>query len=212
MKLSSVVLAAAYIVIMNSTLAFASPEKYVFDKNLTYVGFVINYLAIFPVTGRFYDFQGSFIIDHEDPEKNRADIIIKTASIDVGSEERNIDIRGPDLFNSNKYPKMIFRSDKIELASDDTGRITGDLTLLGVTKPVTLDFVKVSVVNAPETRKDSRFSSGFAVTGKIKRSDFGLNSDILPIGDTVTLLVCYRLEKCNSSYTRRQAIKPLYNE
>jgi polyisoprenoid-binding protein YceI len=82
---------------------------------------------------------------------------------------------------------MVFHSNTIEIEPDNTGRMTGDLTLLGITKPVILTFVKMP-------GKDKRLSNGYKITGVIKRSDFGMNGFIRPIGNVVTLLVYYNIE------------------
>jgi polyisoprenoid-binding protein YceI len=153
MKFFGIICTTAVICLTGSTLTLAAPEKFNLDKDLTYVGFSVSYLAIVPVNGRFDDFEGAFIIDSEHPENNRADIIIKTTSIDAGSESRNRDIRGPALFNVEEYPEMIFHSSAIELFPDNTGLIKGNLTLRGVTKPVTLDLIRVPDIETQEAKK-----------------------------------------------------------
>lgn len=197
MKFFAVVLIATCSLAVHT---FARPvsETFSLDKNHTYVGFDVSYLIVLRAIGRFNDFEGSFVIDREYPENNRADIIIKTSSVDTGVELQNKDIRGPGLFNTAHHPTMTFHSKSIKFNADNTGRITGDLTLLGITKPITLDIVRVPhTSDLQDTDKDKNFADGFKVTGKIKRSDFGMNAFIRPIGNTVTLLVCYRLPTCH---------------
>lgn len=194
-----------------SVTAHASPEKFSLDKNHTYVGFDVSYLIVARVSGRFDDFQGSFVIDREHPEKNRADIIIKTGSVDTGIKAWDEDIRGPGLFDTAHYPTMVFHSKKIEMGLDNTGLITGDLTLLGITKPVTMDIVRVPDLKFKGPGKDESFAGGFKAIGKIKRSDFGMNAYIKPIGNTVTLYVCYNMVKCGGENANQEEIKPKYN-
>jgi polyisoprenoid-binding protein YceI len=180
-------------------------EKFSLDKDHTYVGFNVSYLVLAHVSGQFDDFKGSFVIDRDHPENSRANIVIQTASIDTGVKARDADIRGPGLFNAEQFPTMTFHSNKIEMGTDNTGRMTGDLTLLGITKPVTLDLVKMPGENKSLT-------NGYKVTGQIKRSDFGMNAFIRPIGNIVTLLVCYNMEGCDSPEAQRGEGKTLYNQ
>ncbi len=192
------------LLITSGTYASGVAEKFSFDKDHTTVGFNVSYLLLARVSGRFDDFKGSFVIDHENPENSRADIVIQTASVDTGIKARDADIRGPGLFNADRYPTMVFHSDKIEMITNDTGRMTGDLTLLGITKPVTLDLVKMP-------GQDKSLINGYKVTGQIKRSDYGMNAFIRPIGNVVTLLVCYNMEECSSGDTDQNKAKPRYN-
>lgn len=192
---------------MMTSGAYASSvaEKFSLDKDHTTVGFNVNYLLLARVSGRFDDFKGSFIIDRENPENSHADIVIQTASVDTGIKARDADIRGPGLFNADRYPTMVFHSDKIEMITDNTGRMTGDLTLLGITKPVTLDLVKMP-------GQDKSLINGYKVTGQIKRSDYGMNAFIRPIGNVVTLLVCYNMEECTSEKAQPAKGKGRFNQ
>lgn len=203
MKRSGLILLVAFI-IAGGADASSAVEKFNLDKDHTTVGFNVSYLVLARVSGRFDDFKGSFIIDRENPENSRADIIIQTASVNTGFKARDADIRGPGLFNADRYPTMVFHSDTIQMGPDNTGQMTGDLTLLGITKPVTLDLVK-------EPGEDKNLTNGYKVTGKIKRSDFGMNAFIRPIGNVVTLLVCYNMAECTSEETR-QKNKARYNQ
>lgn len=193
------------LVIASGVHASGVVEKFSLDKNYTYVGFNVSYLILARVSGRFNDFRGSFVIDRENPENSRADIVIQTASVDTGIKARDADIRGPGLFNAEQYPTMIFHSDKIEMGPGNTARMTGDLTLLGITKPVTLDLVKMP-------GKDKSLINGYKVTGQIKRSDFGMNAFIRPIGNVVTLLVCYNMEECAPEEVLPEKGQARYNQ
>lgn len=107
---------------------------------------------------------------------------------------------------------MIFHSKRIVLKKDNTGIITGDLTLLGITKPVTLNLVKIMDARSQKQGKHSGFAGGFKVTGQIRRSDFGMNAYIQPIANTVTLYVCYDMIKCGGEDTNQEKIRPHYNQ
>lgn len=204
MRRFGAVLIAALMIISGVQTARAA-EEFSLDKDRTTIGFNVSYLLLARVSGRFDDFKGSFIIDREHPEKSRADIIIQTASVNTGFKTWDADIRGPGLFNVALHPTMVFHSDKIELRADNTGQITGDLTLLGITKPVALDLVKGAGA-------DKGFANGFKVTGEIKRSDFGMNAFIQPIGNVVTLLVCYNIADCREDDPYKNKGPARYNQ
>lgn len=191
--------------LMMTSGAYASgpAEKFSLDKDHTTVGFNVSYLLLVRISGRFDDFKGSFVIDRENHENSRADIVIQTASVDTGIKARDADIRGPGLFNAALYPTMVFHSSAMLVGPDNTGQITGDLTLLGITKSVRLDFAEVP-------GKDKSLTNGYKVIGQIKRSDFGMNAFIRPIGNVVTLLVCYNVEICTTDNEQRD--KPRYNQ
>ncbi len=185
--------------------AYGVVEKFSLDKSRTFVGFNVSYLVLARVSGRFGDFKGSFVIDRKQPKNSRADIIIQTASVDTGYAARDADIRGPDLFDAERYPTMVFHSNTIEMVTDEIGHVTGDLTLLGITKPVTLSLTK-------RPGLDKSLTNGYKVTGQIKRSDFGMNAFIRPIGNVVTLVVCYNMEACTPEDAQPEKDKRQYNQ
>lgn len=193
------------LLITSGAYASSVAEKFSLDKDDTTAGFNVSYFLLMRISGRFDDFKGSFIIDHENPENSHADIVIQTASVDTGIKARDADIRGPALFNADRYPTMVFHSDKIEMGPDNTGRMTGELTLLGITKPVTLNLVKMP-------GQDKGLVNGYKVTGQIKRSDYGMNAFIRPIGNVVMLLVCYNMTKCVSEDQQQETAKGRYNQ
>lgn len=212
MKFKDIFFAGVFVLFSAKAFAQQTIETFSLDQDNTYIGFEVSYFVIFRVAGQFRDFEGLFVIDRDNPDNSKVDIIIKTASVDTGSPKKNSDIRGPALFNAEKYPEMIFHSKKISYNDDNAGVITGDLTLRGVQKPVVLDILKVPGEKAQEASSGHSFADGFMVTGKIKRSDFGMNDFTIPIGDAVTLLVCYNLEKCDASRARLQKTPPQYNQ
>lgn len=197
-KIFSVILTMTFVIFSISTTALAAQEKFSLDENNSYVGFEVSYFFLMEVTGHFNDFEGIIIIDRKHPENSYTNLVVKTTSIDAGSKSRNKDIRGPALFNVDKYPEMIFHGDKIEIGPGNTALIRGNLTLLGVTRPLTLDLITgVPDVKSHETGNDNAFSDGFKITGKFKRSDFGMNGSSGPLGNVVDLFLCYKLEECN---------------
>jgi polyisoprenoid-binding protein YceI len=195
----------AMLVMMGNAPVSRAAEKFRLDKNHTVIEFDVSYLLLARVHGRFDEFAGSFVIDRDHPAQSRADIAIQTASVNTGNQNRDADISGPRFFNSAHYPTMVFHSNNVTIYPDNSGQITGDLTLLGVTQSVTLDLLSL-----PGT--DKNMAGGFEVAGKIKRSDFGMNKSALPVGNIVTLRVCYNLATCPASRHPRRAATSRYND
>lgn len=166
------------------------------------MGFEVGYLVLSRVRGRFEDFQGEMVIDEEHPERSRVAIAIETNSVDTGTERRDALIRGPILFDSERFPTMSFHSTFVEWKADSGGHIAGELSLLGVTKPIQLDFVRVQG-QAQHTR------DSFKVTGEVKRSDFHMDGYPGVVGNTVTLLICYNMQVC--AFDARGDKKSRYN-
>lgn len=178
-------------------------EKFILDNADTIIRFNVNYLILTSISGHFNDFTGSFVIDRDNPKNSSVDIVIQTDSVDTGFAARDSEISGPGLFNSAFYPEMHFHSHIFEIGSEDnTGHIIGDLSLHGVTKPMILDLYQVA---------GKRNTVGFVVTGQIKRSDFGISGFMIPVGNIVTLLVCYNVQDCKPPYTKSEMYKPQYN-
>jgi polyisoprenoid-binding protein YceI len=159
-----------------------SPKEFALQNTTTYIGFDVRYLGIRHVNGQFHDFHGSFSNDATHPEYNHADIIINTKSIDTGSKYRDRDLKGSSFFDVDQYPTMIFYSKNIKWDSGYSGTITGNLTLLGVTKPLKMHIQKI---------KTDSDGDAFIVTGQIKRTDFGMNALRGIIGNNVFLTINY---------------------
>ena len=165
----------------------AQAETYTIDKDHSNVSFTIRHL-VSKVTGNFDDFSGTINFDDKSPTKGGADVDIKTASIDTRVDKRNEHLKSPDFFDVAKYPDMTFKTTKVT-GSAKKLKVTGDLTLHGVTKPVTLD------AEFGGTTKDPWGNTrvGFSGKTKINRKDFGLtwNKAIetggLMVGDDVDI-------------------------
>ncbi|MCL4677319.1 MAG: YceI family protein [Alphaproteobacteria bacterium] len=188
MRHLSCIFAVLLLVICGSAASYAS-KKLSLDQGDTSVGIEVGYLVISRVRGRFEDFHGSMIIDSEYPERSHVAISINTNSVSTGDKGRDSVIRGPMLFHADRFPAMLFESDLVKMSGDGGGHIDGQLSLRDVTKPVTLNFLKVQGA-------DRLLGDGFKVTGAIKRSDFDMNRYAGIIGNTVTLLICFNTHTC----------------
>lgn len=162
--------------------AQAQVENYSFDKAHTQIFFAVNHLGFSTSRGKFTEFDGGFVFDRADPAKSSVNVTIKTASVDMSDKPWEDHLKNADFFDVEKFPDMTFKSTAIEVTGENTANITGDLTILGVTKPVTLEVVHNKSDKHPFGDK---YVSGFSAKASIKRSDFGMNYGLPVIGDDV---------------------------
>jgi len=162
-------------------------DKYRLDPVHTFVVFKVADLGYAHVVGWFTDVAGELTFDPADVSKSELSVTIKTASIDTHYEPRNKDLMSPDFLNVAEFPEMTFTSTASEKTGDKTGTVTGDLTLLGVTKPVTLEVTFNQI--APNPFNSDTPTAGFTAHTVIKRSDFGMTAYLPAIGDEVDITI-----------------------
>ena len=167
-------------------------DKYTINLANSTVGFSIMRMGLNNLTGRFKEFSGSILFDEQNVSNSKVEVTIKTASFDSGFDARDKDLRSPNFFNVFEFPEMKFVSTKIVKTGENTGTITGNLTLLGVTKPVTLKtkFNRTSI--HPRNKKTY---SGFSATGTLDRTDWGMNRLAKFVGPQVNLIIEVLAEK-----------------
>ncbi len=178
---------AALILAGTVSTALAAPATYKVDPAHVSVVFNIDHLGFSKMWGRFNDVTGTIVYDDADPAAGKVEILIKTESVDTNHQKRDDHLRSPDYLNAMEFPDMTFVSTKIEKTGDKAGKIHGELTMLGVTKPVVLDAVLNNVGQHP-FRKEVTVA-GFSATTKIKRSDFGMSYSVPVIGDDLELFI-----------------------
>ncbi len=149
--------------------AHAAP--WVLDGDHTTVGFAVKHMMVTDVKGTFDKVTGTVEIDDKDPSKSRVDVEIDVASVNTRNAKRDEHLRSADFFDTAKFAKMTFKSTKVEVAKDGSLKITGDLSLHGVTKPVTLS---ASPLSAEFKDPWGGTHRGTTATAKINRKDFGL--------------------------------------
>jgi len=142
---------------------------YAIDKAHTTVEFVARHLMITKVRGRFTDFEGVVQIA-EVPEESTAEVTIQAASIDTGDKGRDEHLRSGDFFDLEQYPTLSYRSTGVEKAKGDSWKLHGELTVRGVTRPVTLDLE----FNGTQTDPWGGERIAFTATTELDREDFGL--------------------------------------
>ncbi|MGH1456172.1 MAG: YceI family protein [Alphaproteobacteria bacterium] len=161
-------------------------ENYSFDKAHTQILFFVDHLGFSKSQGEFHDYDGGFTFDRENPENSMIDITIQTASIDMDDKPWDDHMKNADFFNVEQFPSMTFKSTSIEVTGENTADITGDFTLLGVTKPVTL---KVIHNKSDKHAFSGKYVAGFSASAVIKRSEFGMEYGLPMVGDDVNVMI-----------------------
>lgn len=145
-------------------------EAFKIDPVHSKVMFKVRHLGISTVTGQFNKFSGSFTFDPAEPENAHVSARIEAASVDTGVEARDKDLRSANFFEVAKFPELSFSSTRIEPGENGHFKLTGNLTLHGVTRAVTLDAILGGIITDPWGKK----RAAFTVDGTINRKDFGL--------------------------------------
>ncbi len=166
--------------------AAAAPQSFAVNKPHTIVAFTVDRQGLTKMLGSFSKVDGEFTLDRDSPAASKVKVVVETSSIYTGFEPRDQALRSPSFFNAQEFPTMTFVSTKVERTGEKTAKITGDLTMLGVTKPVTFNAVLNAIKQDPKSKKDV---AGFSVTGSLKRSDFGMKYLVGPIGDDVSMML-----------------------
>ncbi|HMV19882.1 MAG: polyisoprenoid-binding protein [Betaproteobacteria bacterium] len=166
-----------------STHSFAAPETYTVDNEHTYPSFTYNHLGFSTQTHRFLKTSGTVVWDKA-AETGSVDITIDAKSVDAGSAIFAEHIQAPELFDTANYPTITFKSTGVKFKDGDPVSIDGNLTIKGITKPVTLTVTQFAAKINPMVRRDAIGAN--AVT-KIKRSDFNVSKAVPFVSDEVTL-------------------------
>jgi polyisoprenoid-binding protein YceI len=163
--------------------------EYTLDPAHTRIGFVARHAMVTKVRGAFNEFSGAAHLDGENPNRSSAQVTIQAASIDTRNADRDAHLRSNDFLQMDEYPEITFRSTEISWTGDDTFDVTGDLTIKGMTRPVTIPFTFEGQATDPfgNTRV------GFEGSTTINRKDFGvtwnaaLETGGVLVGDKIVL-------------------------
>jgi len=161
-------------VLVAGLLALAAPAlaaTYEIDTAHSAISFKIKHLTISSVKGTFDDFAGTFTFDQANPAAASVEAVIQAASISTGNTKRDDHLRNPDFFDVAQFPTITFKSTGLTMTTASEGVLMGDLTMHGVTKPVTLAVVFNGAVKDPWGND----KVGFSATGKLDRTEFGLS-------------------------------------
>jgi polyisoprenoid-binding protein YceI len=150
--------------------ALAGAEAWDIDSSHSGVSFQIRHFFSM-VSGRFSSFHGAMLFDEKDPTRSSMEFTIDATSISTDNEKRDGHLKSPDFFNVEKFPTLTFKSTKIEKGADANHfSVTGDFTMIGVTKPITVQVQLLGI--GPDAWGGTR--AGFTATGVVNRKDFGM--------------------------------------
>ncbi|MFF5187154.1 YceI family protein [Streptomyces sp. NPDC000345] len=159
-----------------TTTATVNPDlaaltgDYTIDPAHTTIGFVARHAMVTNVKGKFNDFTGSLHLDGGDPSRSTASLDVRMDSIDTGSADRDGHLKSADFFRTDEFPEMTFRSTSAEALGGDDYRVTGDLSILGVTRTITIDLEFNGSAKDPFGNE----RVGFEGKAEILRSEWGL--------------------------------------
>jgi polyisoprenoid-binding protein YceI len=180
--------------------AEAKPEKYEIDPAHFTIALKVRHIGYFDMIGLFTEGAGNFTFDEKSPAVSDIRVVIKTESFFSGHEKRDDHVRSADFLNAKEFPEMVFVGKRAEKTGDRTGKIHGDLTLRGVTKPLTLAITWNKSGEYPfggGLLGGKPYVAGFNANGKLKRSDFGMTYavDNGAVGDDVELILGFEARR-----------------
>ena len=172
--------------------AVAAPVTWKVDPAHTEVGFDVRHFFT-KVHGVFHDTQGTIVFDEQDPTAIKVDASARVASVDTGNRNRDSDLQTPDFFNAATDSILSFRSTKVEKTGKSKYKVTGDLTMRGVTKQVVFDAEFLGSSTVSVEGKSWGAKAGFSATTVVNRQEFGINwnkaldNGGMMVGDDVTI-------------------------
>lgn len=161
--------------------AFAAPWN--IDKSHAVITFSVNHLGFSETRGVFEKYDATIDFDPENVEATQVEVVIDAASVNTFWPKRDDHIRNPDFFDTAQHPTITFKSTKVTKTGDDTATLDGEVTMLGVTKPVT--FAAKLVKMGPHPFRPELMVAGMQITGEIDRTEFGMNKFAPAIGAVI---------------------------
>jgi polyisoprenoid-binding protein YceI len=179
--------AALSALLLTGVNAFAQSTTWTIDKNHSHSDFAVKHAMVSTVRGSLSGITGTLAWDDKDPTKSSVEVSIPSTSITTNNEARDKHLKSPDFFDVEKYPTLTFKSTSVKSVGGKL-EVTGDLTMIGVTKSVTLT---VDGPTAPVKGQGGKLVIGLSATGMVKRSDFNLGPKFGPtaIGDDVQFTI-----------------------
>jgi len=170
-----------------SPAAVAEPKTFVIDDEHFSIVFEIMHIGYAPVMGMFREVEGEFVYDEEARELSSGQLVFKSDSVYTNHEKRDDHVRGTDFLNTEEYPEITFTVTGFETTGENTGKVTGDLEMLGQTNPVVLDVTLNKAAVYPFGHEE--YTLGISASTTLKRSDWGMTYglDQNMVGNEVTL-------------------------
>lgn len=182
--------ALGIVLMMTLMIQAGLADTYKVDPVHSSIVFRIGHLKVSNVTGRFNGATGTVEYDPAAPEKTSFDVKVASKDVDTANTTRDTHLRSADFFDVEKYPTIGFKSNNVKSAGEDTFEVTGDLTLHGVTKPITITLKHTGT--GADAQGVAR--SGFATEFTINRTDYGMKSS-MGVADEVKLMVTLEVAK-----------------
>ena len=169
---------------------WASEDEYIIDKSHFSIGFLVEHVGYAKTLGMFRDIDGSYIHDVKNKKINDINIVINTDSVFTNDEKRDEHLKSPDFLHVDKYPEMVFKATDIKINNDET-IINGNLTLLGITRPLVLTGKINKIGKYPFGGIIKPYVMGISAKGTIKRSDHAMMYAIKDnlVGDEIELII-----------------------
>ena len=168
------------------------PGSYSVEPNHTRVTFGVSHMGFTTYYGDFTKTSGTLMLDPKKPDSSDIDVTVASDSVLVPNDKLLGELKSDQWLDAAKYPDITFKSTKVTKTGAETAKVTGDFTLHGVTKPLTLN---VRFNGAGTNPLDKAYTTGFDAEGKIKRSDFGVKTYVPLIGDEVDIKISAAFEK-----------------
>jgi polyisoprenoid-binding protein YceI len=181
--LSAIIVFSLFIIFTNAGSTAGAAEIYSVDGQRSTATFSIRKLGVANIAGSFSDISGTVVFDKENPADDSFDITVGVASLNTHSERRDKLMRSADFFDVEKHPKLSFKSAKVRKTKDGRYEATGDFSLHGVKKIMTIVFEVAKEREDPTGGRQLVLKTQFA----IKRSEYGIKKDIPVIGDKVKI-------------------------
>ena len=184
MNMQRLLCAAASLTLLIGGVARAG-DTYKVDPVHATAAFKIKHANVANFYGRINAPEGTIVVDEADSTKTTFDIQLKAANIDSGNPKRDDHLKSPDFFSAQEFPTISFKSTSVKKTGDNKLEVTGDMTMHGQTKPVTVTLEQGGPSDVPRMGKRAGFSGEFTV----KRSDFGMTKFTEVLGDEVTIML-----------------------
>jgi polyisoprenoid-binding protein YceI len=178
-------LALLSLIAMFAAPVLAAPENYTIDPRHTFPSFEVNHLGFSTQRGRFNSTSGKITLDRE-AKRGTVQVTIDTSSVSTGVPKLEEHLRGEDFFDVAQHPAMTFKSNNLKFNGDVPVAAEGEITIRGITKPVTFAITSFKCGPNPVAKKDA---CGADANATIKRSDFGMKYALPALGDDVKLII-----------------------
>ncbi len=180
----SFIAAATVALALGATAPAFAADTYKLEPTHTSVTFQWTHFGFSHPSGKFMNADGSVTLDQANPAKSSVEVSFAIAGVDTGVPALDKEFQEANWFDAAKYPNATFKSTKVEVTGKDTAKVTGDLTIHGITKPVTLD-VKLNQMG----QEMGKTTVGFTAKGSINRSEFGIGAYVPAVSDKIDLYI-----------------------